>query len=154
MSWPQQQIGFKQSRKLCLNLWSLRWLKPNLSLVISFIPIGLWQLKVLLGVGRMNCKMLFLKRARLSELLIFLSRLFHFNTVDGKNKLLKNIFDVEGSNVANIISCSVCCPIGGHYIKEILRELIFSYLKRNNKVFWTTAVVLRIANLILDKFFP
>ena len=63
MSWPQQQIGFKQSRKLCLNLWSLRWLKPNLSLVISFIPIGLWQLKVLLGVRSMNCKMLFLKRA-------------------------------------------------------------------------------------------
>ena len=29
MSLPQQQIGFKQSRKLCLNLWSLRWLKPK-----------------------------------------------------------------------------------------------------------------------------
>ena len=35
ISWPQQQMGFKQSRKLCLNLWLLRWLKPNLSLVIS-----------------------------------------------------------------------------------------------------------------------
>ena len=92
-------------------------------------------MKVLLGIGRMNCKMLFLKRARLSELLILLSRLFHLNTVDGKNKLLKNIFNVEGSNVADIISCSVRCPIGGHYIKEILRELIFSYLKKNNKVF-------------------
>ena len=73
MSFPQQQTGFKQSRKLCLNLWYLRWLKPNLSLVISFIPTGLWQLKVLSGVGRMNCKMLFLKRARLSELLILLN---------------------------------------------------------------------------------
>ena len=91
MSWPQQQIGFKQSRKLCLNLWSLRWLKPNLSLVISFIPIGLWQLKVLLGVGRMNCKMLFLKKARLSELLILLSRLFHSITEDGKNEFLKKL---------------------------------------------------------------
>ena len=77
MSLPQQQIGFKQSGKLCLNLWFLRWLKPKLSLVISFILIGLWQLKVLLGVGRMNYKMLFLKIARLSELLILLSRLFH-----------------------------------------------------------------------------
>ena len=91
MSWPQQQIGFKQSRKLCLNLWSLRWLKPNLSLVISFVPIGLWQLKVQLGVGCMNCKMLFLKRARLSELLTLLSRLFHSITVDRKNEFLKKL---------------------------------------------------------------
>ena len=91
MCLPQQQIGFNQSIKLCLNLWSLRWLKPNLSFVISFIPIGLWQLKVLLGVGRMNCKMLFLKRARLSELLILLSRLFHSITEDGKNEFLKKL---------------------------------------------------------------
>ena len=89
MSWPQQQIGFKQSRKLCLNLWSLRWLKPNLSLVISFILIGLWQLKVPLGVGRINCKLLFLKRTKLSELLILFSRLFYSVTVDGKNEFLK-----------------------------------------------------------------
>ena len=91
MSLPQQQIGFKHSRKLCLNVWSLRWLKPNLSLVISFIPIGLWQLKVLLGVGCMNCKMLFLKRARLFELLTLLSRLFHSIAVDGKNEFLKEL---------------------------------------------------------------
>ena len=91
MCLPQQQIGFNQSIKLCLNLWSLRWLKPNLSFVISFIPIGLWQLKVLLGIGRMNCKMLFLKRARLSELLILLSRLFHSITEDGKNEFLKKL---------------------------------------------------------------
>ena len=90
MSLPLQQIGFKQPRKLCLNLWSLRWLKPNLSLVISFIPIGLWQLKVLLGVGRMNCKMLFLKTARLSELLILLSRLFRLQWT-GRTSSLKKL---------------------------------------------------------------
>ena len=88
---PQQEIGFKQSRKFCLNLLSLRWLKTNLSLVISFIPIGLWRLKALLGVGWMNCKMLFLKRVRLSELLILLSRLFHSITMDGKNEFLKKV---------------------------------------------------------------
>ena len=131
MSLLQQQIGFKQSRKLCLNLWSLRWLKPNLSLVISFIPIGLWQLKVLLRVGCMNCKMLFLKRARLSELLILFSRLFHSIIVDGKKKFLKtNMFDIETRNVADIISCSVCWPSGGDFFKEIVRGLIFSYLKK------------------------
>ena len=42
------------NEKLCLNFWSLRWLKPNLSLIISFIPIVLRQLKVLLGVSCMN----------------------------------------------------------------------------------------------------
>ena len=91
MSLSQQQIGFRQSRKICLNLWSIRSLKPNLSLVISSIPVGFWQLKVLLGVGRMNCKMLFSKRAILSELLILLSRLFHSITKDGKKEFLKKI---------------------------------------------------------------
>ena len=91
MPLPLQQIGFMQSGKLCLNLWSLRWAKPNLSLVIRFIPIGLWQLKVLLGAGRMNCKMLFLKSAELSKPLILLPRLFHSITVDGKNKFLKKL---------------------------------------------------------------
>ena len=39
----------------------------------------------------MNCKMLFLKRAKLSELLILLSRLFHSITVEGKNEFLKKV---------------------------------------------------------------
>ena len=88
---PQQQIGFKQSRKLCLDLWSLKWLKPNLSLVNSFISIGLWQVKVLLGVGRMNCTMVFLRTAKLSEVLILSPWLFHSITVDGKNEFLKKV---------------------------------------------------------------
>ena len=79
----------------------------------------------------MNCKMLFLKRARLSELLILLSRLLNSITVDWKNEFLKkNMFDIEPTNVADIISCSVCCPSGGDFIKEILRGLIFSYLSK------------------------
>ena len=81
----------------------------------------------------MNCKMLFLKRAKLSELLILLSRLFHSITVDGKNELLKKMFDIEPRNVVDIISCSVCCPSGGDFIKEVLRGLIFSYLKKTAK---------------------
>ena len=112
MSWPQQQIGFKQSRKLCLNLWSLRWLKPNLSLVISFIPIGLWQLKVLLGVGRMNCKLLFLKRAKLLEFLMISYGFDYSLDCTGREKrvLKKGMFDTEPSNVFDIVSCSVCFP--------------------------------------------
>ena len=119
MSLPQQQIRFKQSRKLCLNLRSLRWLKPNLSLLISFIPIELWQLKVLSGVGQTNCKILFFKRARLSELITLSSRLFHSSTVDGKNEFLKKVA---------VIIYFVCNPSSGDFIKEILWGLVFSYL--------------------------
>ena len=126
MPLPLQQIGFMQSRKLCLNLWSLRWPKPNLSLVIRFIPIGLWQLKVLLGAGRMNCKMLFLKSAELSELLILLPRLFHSITVNGKKKLcltlnlgrLSILFLVLYVALVNsMLFCmlsSLCCMVSTH----------------------------------------
>ena len=40
------------------------------------------------------------------------------------------MFDTEPRNVADIISCSVYCPSGRDFIKEILRGLIFSYLKK------------------------
>ena len=50
----------------------------------------------------------------------------------------KIMFEFEPRNVANIISCFVCCPSGGDFIREILRGLID----------------LRIPNLILDKVFP
>ena len=39
----------------------------------------------------MNCKMLFLKRAKLSELFILLLRLVHLVTVDGKNEFFKKV---------------------------------------------------------------
>ena len=65
-------------------------------------------MKVLLGVGRVNSKMLFLKTA-----LDYSGR---------EERVLKKImFDIEPRNAADIISCSVCCPSGGDFIKEILR---------------------------------
>ena len=76
----------------------------------------------------MNCKMHFLKRAKLSELVILLSRLFHSFTVDF-SFLKKVCYDIEQRNVVDIISCSICCPIGGDFIKQIFRGLIFSYFK-------------------------
>ena len=90
MSLPQQQIGLKQYRKWSLNLWSLRFFNFNLSIAVIFVPIGLQQLKFLLGAGRMNCKMLFLKIARLSELLILLSRLFRLQWT-GRTSSLKKL---------------------------------------------------------------
>ena len=61
-------IGFTQSWKQCLNLWSRRWLKPSHNLVINFTPFGLRQLKKEFALGRMNFRILLLKILRLSEL--------------------------------------------------------------------------------------
>ena len=63
------------------------------------------------------------------------------------------MFDIEPRNVADILSGSLACPSDRDFIKEILRGLIFSYLKKIAKLL-TTAVALRIPNLILDKVFP
>ena len=49
--------------------------------------------------------------------------------------LKKSMFDIEPRNVADVISCSVCCPSGKDFIKEILRGLIFSYLKKPPPLF-------------------
>ena len=43
--------------------------------------------------------------------------------------LKKNMFGIELRNVVDIISCSICCPNGGDFIKQILRGLNLSYLK-------------------------
>ena len=48
MSPPQIQIGFIVSLKPCLNLCSLRWLKPRPNQVNSFIPYGLQISQILL----------------------------------------------------------------------------------------------------------
>ena len=87
---------FKQSRKLCLDLWSRRSLKPIISPVITFIPIRLWQLDVLFGDGRMNCKMLFFQNSSLS-------RLFHSITVGGKNEFLKKVFATLNWRILSIL---------------------------------------------------
>ena len=130
ISLSQQLIGFTQSRKLCLNLCSRRWLKPNLNLVIGFIPIELWQLKFLLGVGRMNCKLPFLKRAEFSALLILLSTLLHSITVDGKNEFLKKVCLALKRGILSILfHVLYTVLLVGTLSNRMLGGLIFSYLK-------------------------
>ena len=51
ISKPQLHNAFKESWKLCLNLCSRKWLKQSRSLMISLIPLGLWQLKRLLQMA-------------------------------------------------------------------------------------------------------
>ena len=53
--------------------------------------------------------------------------------LDYRGREERVMFDIEPRNVADIISCSVCCPSGGDFIKEIRRGLSFSYLKKIGK---------------------
>ena len=84
----------------------------------------------------MNCKILFLKRAKVSELPILFVKiiLLYYNGRD-ERVLEKSMFDIELRNVVDIISCSICFPSGGDFIKQTLRELIFSYFKEIAKIF-------------------
>ena len=86
ISLPQLQIGLSESWKLCLNLCSWRWLKPNLNLVNNLTHLGLWQLKTVLPEERMKFKSVFLKTLKLSELRIFKSSLFHSIAAEGKKE--------------------------------------------------------------------
>ena len=47
--------------------------------------------------------------------------------------LKKSMFEIQPKNVVDIISCSICCLSGVDLIKEILRGLVFSYLKETAK---------------------
>ena len=102
ISLPQLQIGLSESWKLCLNLRSRRWLKPNLNLVNNLTPLGLWQLKTVLPEGRMKFKSVLLKIFKLSE-----SRI----------KILKEIMlYFEQTNIISI-SCVVCTHRSGNNIE-------------------------------------
>ena len=87
----QLQIGWSESKKPCLNLYSRRWLNPRRSLVRYLIPLVLKQLCVLLGEGLINFKIHFLNMLRLSEFRIDKSRLFHSITAEEENELLKKL---------------------------------------------------------------
>ena len=89
--WPQLQIGLREFRKPCLNLFSRKSLIPSLSLVSNLIPLGLWHLKTLSLEGRINFKSFFLKINKFSELRIFWYSLFHSITTEGKNEFWKKL---------------------------------------------------------------
>ena len=83
------QSGLIQSLKLWLNLWSLRWLKPNRRRVNNFNPVGLWIPYVSLHLGLIKFNILFLTIKYDSDDFI-LSILFHSFTAYGKNEFLKS----------------------------------------------------------------
>ena len=70
------QKGFKVSRKPCLNLCSLRWLKPNRRRVRKTTP-WLSRAPKTGGLGLINSKIAFLKVETEGRSLIRPSKLFH-----------------------------------------------------------------------------
>ena len=108
ISCPQLHKGFKYSwysfffyiyiyiKKLCLDLCSLKWLKPRRSSVISLIPLILWQLYTKLAVRLINWRIFFLNVRKLSELRRLGSNLFHSEIVDAEKEFLKKLcFDLK-----------------------------------------------------------
>ena len=88
---PQAQIGFNVCRKPCLNLCLRRWLRPSLILERYLIALELWQLKILLGFGRIKFKILDLNKLRLFTFGMSESSLFHSAITDGKKEFLKKL---------------------------------------------------------------
>ena len=104
---PQAQIGFNVSRKPCLNLCLQRWLRPSLILERYLIALELWQLKILLGFGRIKFKILDLNKLRLFTFGMSESSLFHSAITDGKKEFLKKLcFYIKLWDVVRI-SCSM-----------------------------------------------
>ena len=91
ISWPQECIGDTQCWKLCLNLWSPKWLSPSRNLVINFNPLVSWILQVDFGFDQINFNSSFLNTLIEEEFWIFSSRLSYSDITAGKKESLKKL---------------------------------------------------------------
>ena len=86
--------------KLCLNLHSLKWLKPSLSLVIN-----LKSIRIMTNVDRVciwTYEILVLKTEKLSASRSPGSNFFHLMIVDRKNKFFKKLWS-EGQCLVRLL---------------------------------------------------
>ena len=90
ISKPQVQIGLSESKKLCLNLCSLKWQRPSWRLVRKSSPFGWLTLKTSLLRGLIKFKIFFLKVEYEGELRISASNLFHSTNANEKKELRKS----------------------------------------------------------------
>ena len=74
-----------------MNLCSVKWLRPSLSLVTSLIALGLRISKTEFGEGRVKLSIFSLKAEILLEFLRLGSKLFHSIIADGKKEFLKKL---------------------------------------------------------------
>ena len=128
MSWPQLNKGCTVSWKPCLNLCSLKWLRPSLSLVISLIPLGLWISKKKIWERSYEIKHFSLKTEILLEFLRLRSKLFHSRIADGKKEFWKKLYYV----IIKGILPSVLVAYGVHFTgMRWIRHFECSFLKIN-----------------------
>ena len=138
------------SWKLCLNLCSLRWLKPSLSLVISLIPLGLQISKIEFGEGRMKLSIFSLKTGILLE---FLRLVIPFNNSWRKKIIFEKVMlclnkgniassericgkgNIRNSSLPHtlkcpsIFNCWYCgCPMRWRYTLTLSLSLVFPFL--------------------------
>ena len=132
ISWPQLHKGFNVSWKLCLNLCSLKWLRPSLSLVISLIPLGLRISKTEFGEGRMKLSIFSLKTEILLKFLRLGSKLFHSIITDGKKFLKKNMLFLNNENIGHS-SCKIWCTSYRNEIKKVFWMFIFENFIKETK---------------------
>ena len=92
ISKPQVQIGLTVSKRLCLNLCSLKWLKPTWRQLRRISPFGWLTLKTSLLRGLIKIKIFFWKVGYEGELRISESNLFHSTNADGKKGVGKKLF--------------------------------------------------------------
>ena len=79
-------------KKLCLNLCSLKWLRPTRRRVRKISPLGWLTLTTSLLRGLVKFKIFFLKAEYEGELRISESNLLHSTNADEKNELRKKLF--------------------------------------------------------------
>ena len=77
--------------------------------------------------GLINFKILFLRAEKVSEFLLFKSKLFHSMTVDGKKEFLKELFVVMKWGNVTISSGIICIVNARKHFEKILRIMTFRY---------------------------
>ena len=68
---------FKVSSKFCRNLFSRKWLGPNLNLVSNFIPTWSWMLRIFFSLGLIKFSRALRKMSQGRQLCFSESSLFH-----------------------------------------------------------------------------
>ena len=112
---------FKSLWKLCRNLCSLRWLRPNLKSIRNFRSLGSKILYMLLCTGWIKDNNLLLNNEIDSEFLMLRSKLNESFRVNGKKRVLETIYStVEGRFVVLMV--------GSHFGIKFIKQLVASSL--------------------------
>lgn len=134
ISYPQAQIGLRQSWKQCLKLCSRRWLRPRCNLVLNLIFLGLWQSKILICLGCINF-IFFLKILKLSNFLYAWCRSYAWKII--WSLVVKRVQKTAEFSIATTIfktfrfSFPVQCLLHGSLVAPVMA---------NDALYWTDSI--------------